>query len=35
MVAKISVGSSLFGALSGIVLGLLLCYIQQRFGIIS
>ena len=26
---------SLFGALSGIVLGLLLCYIQQRFGIIS
>ncbi len=25
----------LFGALSGIVLGLLLCYIQQRFGIIS
>ena len=25
---------SLFGALSGIVLGLLLCYIQQRFGII-
>lgn len=26
---------SLFGALSGIVLGLLLCYVQQRFGIIS
>lgn len=26
---------SLFGALSGIVLGLLLCYIQQRFGVIS
>ena len=26
---------SLFGALSGIVLALLLCYIQQRFGIIS
>lgn len=26
---------SLFGALSGIVFGLLLCYIQQRFGIIS
>lgn len=26
---------SLFGALSGIVLGLLLCYIQQSFGIIS
>ena len=26
---------SLFGALSGIILGLLLCYIQQRFGIIS
>ena len=26
---------SLFGARSGIVLGLLLCYIQQRFGIIS
>ena len=26
---------SLFGALSGIVLGLLLCYIQQRFGFIS
>lgn len=26
---------SLFGALSGIVLGLLLCYMQQRFGIIS
>ena len=26
---------SLFGALSGIVLGLLLCYIQQRLGIIS
>ena len=26
---------SLFGALSGIVLRLLLCYIQQRFGIIS
>lgn len=26
---------SLFGALSGIVLSLLLCYIQQRFGIIS
>ena len=26
---------SLFGALSGIVLGLLLCYIQQRFSIIS
>ena len=26
---------SLFGALSGIVLGLLLCYIQQRFGILS
>ena len=26
---------SLFGALSGIALGLLLCYIQQRFGIIS
>ena len=26
---------SLFGALAGIVLGLLLCYIQQRFGIIS
>ena len=26
---------SLFGAFSGIVLGLLLCYIQQRFGIIS
>ena len=26
---------SLFGALSGIILGLLFCYIQQRFGIIS
>ncbi|MBD8983650.1 MAG: ABC transporter permease [Bacteroides cellulosilyticus] len=26
---------SLFGALAGIVFGLLLCYLQQRFGIIS
>lgn len=26
---------SLFGALTGIILGLLLCYVQQRFGIIS
>lgn len=26
---------SLFGALSGIVLGLLLCFIQQKYGIIS
>ena len=26
---------SLFGALSGIVLGLILCFIQQKFGIIS
>ena len=26
---------SLFGAISGIVLGLILCFIQQKFGIIS
>ncbi len=26
---------SLFGAISGIALGLILCFIQQRFGIIS
>ena len=26
---------SVFGALSGIVLGLLLCFLQQRFGLIS
>lgn len=26
---------SLFGAISGIVLGLILCLIQQKFGIIS
>lgn len=26
---------SVFGSLSGIVLGLLLCFLQQRFGLIS
>lgn len=28
-------GSSLFGAISGIILGLILCFIQQKFGIIT
>ena len=26
---------SLFGAISGIILGLILCFVQQKFGVIS